>query len=156
MSTVFTISTFADVKAALDEALGKPKKSGGILLYKAPEDVSVANALIKRVYATKRAASLAAAYPARVLAVVDGPPSGLMDLVTWVAWQSKSARKALDMLDADAGLRVSNINYTDFVIRLEHVPTAAEAHAKRLAKIVMMGDEKKIAASLKKRRWKTG
>ena len=148
--------TFADVKAALDKALGKPKRSSGILLYKAPEDVSTANQWIKRVYATNRSASLAAAYPARVLAVVDGPPSGLMDLVTWVAWQSKSARKALDMLDEDAGLRVSNINYTDFVIRLAHVPQAPEAHAKRLAKIVMMGDEKKIAASLKKKRWKTG
>jgi len=155
-ATLADMETFGDVKSALDKALGKPKKSRGILLYKAPDDVSTANQLIKRVYAVNRSASLAAAHPARVLAVVDGPPSGLMDLVTWVAWQSKSARKALDMLDADAGLRVSNIQYTDFLIRLVHVPQTPELHAKRLAKIVMMGDEKKIAASLKQRRWKTG
>jgi len=150
------VETFGEVKAALDKALGRPKKKYGMLLYTAPDHVPTANALIKRVYATGRSASLASAYPKRVLAVVDGPPSGLMDLVTWVSWQSKSARKALDMLDEDAGLRVSNIKYTDFSIRLLRVPQEPAAHAKRLAKIVMMGDEKKIAAALKKRSWKTG
>jgi hypothetical protein len=60
------------------------------------------------------------------------------------------------MLDREAGLRVENIKYTDFVIKLDRVPKNPEVHAKRLAKEVMMGDEKKIAASLRKRRWHTG
>jgi hypothetical protein len=148
--------TFAEVKAAMDKALGKPKRDGGIFLYKQPNDAPATTAWIKRVHAAGGSASLAAAYPKRVLAVVDGPPSGLMDLVTWVSWQSKTARKALDLLDEDAGLRVANINYTDFVIRLDRVPKHLGSHAKRLAKHVMMGDEKKIAASLKDRRWRTG
>jgi hypothetical protein len=51
---------------------------------------------------------------------------------------------------------VKNIDYTDFVIHLDRVPKDPEAHAKRLAKCVMQGDEAKIAASLRKRRWHTG
>lgn len=39
---------------------------------------------------------------------------------------------------------------------LERVPEDPAAHAKRLAKIVMNGDAKKIEAALKKRRWHTG
>jgi hypothetical protein len=143
------------VKAALFKALGKPKRErGGIACYPAP-DAPVARAWIARVEAAGGSASLADAYPKRVLAVVDGPPSGLMGLVTWVSWQFPRARKALDMLDRDAGLRVANIKYTDFLIQLARVPKDPEAHAKRLAKCVMMGDEAKIAASLRKRRWHT-
>jgi len=145
--------SFKDVKSALDKALGKPKKSRSIFRYKAPSDAA---AWIKRVHATGSSASLCDAYPARELVVVEGPPSGLMDLVTWVSWQSKSARKALDLLHADAGLRVSNMKYTDFVVTLDRVPADPAAHAKRLAKIVMMGDADEIAAALTKRRWKTG
>ena len=147
---------FAEVKAALDKKLGTPKNARGILSYKEPTDAKETKEWIARVHAAGGSASLAAAYPARVLAVVEGPPSGLMDLVTWVSWQSKSARKALDMLDRDAGLRVANINYTDFVIQLDRVPKDPDAHGKRLAKIVMNGDAEKIAASLRKKRWKTG
>jgi len=144
---------FKDVKSALDKALGKPKKSRAIFRYKAPSDAA---AWIKRVHETSGSASLCDAHPARELVVVDGPPSGLMDLVTWVSWQSKSARKALDLLHADAGLRVANIKYTDFVVMLDREPKDPASHAKRLAKIVMMGDADEIAAALKKRRWKTG
>jgi len=147
---------FADVKAALDKALGKPKKSRAILQYKEPADAKATKAWIARVHAAGGSASLASAYPARVLAVVNGPPSGLMDLVTWVAWQFPRGRKALDMLNADAGLRISNINYTDFVIHLDRVPKDPDAHAKRLAKVVHMVEADEIAAALKKKRWKTG
>ncbi len=148
-------ASFAEVKVALGEALGKPKRErGGVACYPAP-DAKLARDWIARVRAAGGSAALAEAYPKRVLAVVEGPPSGLMGLVTWVAWQFPRARKALDMLDRDAGLRVGNINYTDFVIQLDRVPKDPEAHAKRLAKIVMMGDEVKIAASLRKRRWQT-
>jgi hypothetical protein len=147
---------FAEVKAALDKTLGKPKKVRGISSYKEPTETKETKEWIARVHAAGGSASLAAAYPTRVLAVVEGPPSGLMDLVTWVSWQSKSARKALDMLDRDAGLRISNINYTDFVIKLDRVPKDPESHAKRLAKIVHFGDADEIATSLRKKRWKTG
>jgi len=147
---------FADVQRELTKALGKPKKSRAILHYKAPTTAKQVTELVARVHAAGGAASLADAYPARQLCVVEGPASLLMDLVTWVSWQSKSSRKALDMLHADAGLRISNIKYTNFVVSLERVPNDAAAHAKRLAKIVMQGDEKKIAAALKTRRWKTG
>jgi hypothetical protein len=151
-----TAESFADVKAALGKALGKPKRErGGVACYPAP-DADVANDWIARVHAAGGSAALAEAYPKRVLAVVEGPPSGLMGLVTWVSWQFPRARKTLDMLDRDAGLRVVNIKYTDFTIRLDRVPKDPEAHAKRLAKIVMMGDATKIAASLRKRRWHTG
>lgn len=61
--------------------------------YTAPDDAKEVKAWIGRVHATGGSASLAEAYPVRVLAVVNGRPSALMDLVTWVAWQSKSARK---------------------------------------------------------------
>ncbi|GEM_PF-5661717 len=147
--------SFSEVQRELTKALGKPRKSGAILHYKAPKSVKQVNQLVARVHAAGGAASLAAAYPARQFCVVNGPASQLMDLVTWVSWQSKSARKALDMLHADAGIRVANIHYTDFVITLERVPKDPAAHAKRLAKIVMQGDAKKIEAALKKRRWKT-
>lgn len=147
--------SFADVQRELTKALGKPKKSGAILHFKAPKSTKQLNELVDRVHAAGGAASLAAAYPARQFCVVNGSPSLLMDLVTWVSWQMKSGRKALDMLHADAGVRVSNIEYTDFIITLERVPKDPAAHAKRLAKIVMQGDAKKIEAALKKRRWKT-
>ena len=148
--------SFAEVKAALDKAFGKPKRErGGIACYPAPE-AKVATKWIARVRAAGGSASLADAYPKRVLAVVQGPPSGLMGLVTWVSWQFPRARKTLDMLDREAGLRVSNIKYTDFVIQLDRVPRNPQVHAKRLAKEVMMGDEAKIASTLKKRRWHTG
>jgi hypothetical protein len=145
--------SFAAVKRELTETLGKPKTSRGILQYPAPKTAKQVAKLVDRVHAAGGAASLAEAYPARVLCVVNGPPSGLMGLVTWVSWQSKSARNALDLLHADANVRISNIKYTHFVISLERVPEDFAAHAKRLAKIVMQGDEKKIAAALKKRRW---
>jgi hypothetical protein len=144
--------SFKDVKAALDKALGKPKKSGPILRYKAPPDSA---AWIKRVHATGAFASLAEAYPARELAVVVGPPSQLMGLVTYVSWRTKSGQKALEMLHADAGVRISNINYTNFVISLDRVPADVAGHARRLAKIIMQGDEDAIAAALKKRKLKT-
>jgi hypothetical protein len=147
--------TFADVKRELMTALGKPKTSRGILHYPAPESAKQTAELVARVHAAGGAASLAEAYPARQLCVVNGPPSMLMELVTWVNWGSKSGKKALDMLHADAGVRISNINYTGFVIKLERVPADPAAHAKRLAKIVNQGDEKKIEAALKARRWKT-
>jgi hypothetical protein len=148
------VPTFRDVQHALTKALGTPKKRRGILQYKPPASAKEVNALIKRVHAVGGAASLAEAHPARVLCVVNGPPSMLMDLVTWVSWQSKSARNALDKLNADAGLRVANIKYTKFVVELERVPKDPAAHAKRLAKIVMQGDAKKIEAALRTRRWK--
>ena len=146
---------FNDVKAALDKALGKPKKERGILKYKEPADAKLTRQWIARVHAAGGSASLASAYPARVLAVVKGPPSGLMDLVTWVRWQFPRARKTLDMLHRDAGLRIANIDYTDFVIVLDRVPEDVEAHAKRLAKEVNMGDAEQIATALRKKRWKT-
>lgn len=147
--------SFASVKAALLAALGKPKRErGGIQCYPAPDDAS-ARAWIERVHSAGGSASLAAAYPAPVLAVVEGPPSGLMAMVTWVSWQFPRARKALDMLDRDAGLRVTKIKYTDFVVRLDRVPKDPEAHAKRLAKVVMYGDAPTIAAALRKRVWHT-
>ncbi|MFN0247384.1 MAG: hypothetical protein ACKV2T_10900 [Kofleriaceae bacterium] len=148
--------SFGEVKAALDKALGKPKKSGGILRYTAPDDANEVKDWVGRVHAAGGSASLAEAHPARVLAVVEGQPSALMDLVTWISWQSKSARKALDILDKDAGLRVANINYTNFVIQLDRAPRDPDAHAKRLAKIVLNGNASKIAAALKTKRWKTG
>jgi hypothetical protein len=148
--------SFDEVKAALFKALGKPKRErGGVACYPAP-DAKLAKEWIARVHLAGGSAALAEAYPKRVLAVVDGPPSGLMGLVTWVSWQFPRARKALDMLDRDAGLHVKDIKYTDFLIQLDRVPKDPEAHAKRLAKCVMYGDEAKIAASLRKRRWHTG
>jgi len=146
---------FSDVQRELTKTLGMPKKSRGILRYTAPKSAKQVTKLVARVHAAGGAASLAEAYPVRQLCVVEGPPSLLMDLVTWVSWQSKSARKALDMLHADANVRIKNINYTDFVIELERVPKDPAAHAKRLAKIVMQGDAKKIEAALKTRRWHT-
>jgi hypothetical protein len=148
--------SFHEVKAALGKALGKPKRErGGIACYPAP-DAKLAREWIARVHAAHGSAALADAYPKRVLAVVEGPPSGLMGLVTHVSWQFPRARKTLDMLDREAGLRVENIKYTDFVIKLDRVPKNPWVHAKRLAKEVMMGDEAKIEASLRKRRWHTG
>lgn len=146
--------SFAEVLRELTKALGKPKRSRAILRFAAPKSVKDVNALVKRVHAAGGAASLAEAYPARELWVVSGPPSGLMELVTWVSWRSKSGKKALEALHEDAGVRVSNIDYTSFVIKLDRVPKDPAAHAKRLAKIV--GEEPKtIAAALAKRRWKT-
>jgi hypothetical protein len=147
--------SFAEVQRELTKALGAPKKSRGILRYPAPESATQVAELVARVRAAGGSASLAEAYPARQLCVVDGPPSMLMDLVTWVSWQSKSARKALDMLHADADLTISNIDYTDFLVTLARVPKDPAAHAKRLAKIVMQGDAAKIEAALNKRRWRT-
>jgi len=147
--------TFEEVKAALDKALGKPKKARGIARYTAPADAATCKQWIARVHATGGSASLAEAYPARVLAVVSGRPSELMDLVTWVRWQFPYARKALDLLDADAGLRISNIKYTHFLIKLDRVPLDPGAHGRRLAKVVHMGDAIEIADALKTKRWNT-
>lgn len=157
MKEEIEVESLADVKDALSKAFGKPKRErGGIACYPAPADAKIARAWIARVHAAGGSASLADAYPKRVLAVVEGPPSGLMGMVTWVSWQFPRARKTLDMLDAEAGLRVENIKYTDFVIKLARVPRNPNVHARRLAKEVMMGDVPKIEAALKKRRWRTG
>jgi len=146
--------SFAEVTLELTKALGKPKKSGRVLRFKAPKDVKVVNALVKRVHAAGGAASLAEAHPARELCVVNGPPSLLMALVTYVSWRSKSGMAALDALHEDAGVRISNIDYTEFVIKLDRVPKDLAAHAKRLARVVDE-DAETIAAALAKRRWKT-
>jgi hypothetical protein len=148
--------SFAQVQRELTATLGKPKKSFGILKFPAPKTAKQTAKLVDRVREAGGSASLTEAYPARQFCVVNGPPSWLMGLVTWVSWRSKSARIALDLLHADADVRVSDMKYTDFVISLERVPEDPAAHAKRLAKIVLYGDAKKIEAALKKRRWHTG
>ena len=151
--------SFGDVKAELDKALGKPKRERGVLRYAAPADGKKVTALVARVRTAGGSASLCEAHDGRQLCVVDGPPSGLMDLVTYTAWQSKSMRRALDILDRDAGLQVADINYTEFVMLLDRPPKKAGEHAKRFAKIYRYmpgGDEKKIAAALMKRKYKAG
>lgn len=158
-ATAAAAPSFQDVKAQLTEILGAPKKERAILRYKAPANPKQAKDLVARVRAAGGSASLCKANGGRQLCVVEGPPSGLMDLVTWVSWQSKSSRKALDLLDRDAGLQVADINYTDFVMLLDRVPKKAAEHAKRFAKLYRYmpgGDEKKIAAALLKRRYKAG
>ena len=147
--------SFADVQRALTKALGKPKKSGAILRYKAPKDAA---AWIEQVHAAGGVAALSEAYPARELCVVDGPPSALMPLVTDVGWGMKSTIAALDMLHAEAHVTISNINYTGFVLTLARAPKDPAAHAKRFAKVYpyhRTQTEAFIKASLAKRRWKT-
>src|SRR5689334_19584895 len=85
--------SFAEVQREITRALGKPKKERGILRYKAPKDAKQVRPWIARVHAAGGAASLAEASPARELWIVDGPPSGLMWLVTYVSWHSKSIIK---------------------------------------------------------------
>lgn len=109
-------------------------------------------------HAAGGAASLAEAHPARELWVVDGPPSGLMHLVTYVSWHSKSTLKLLDKLHAEVGVTISNINYTGFVMTLGQAPKDPAAYAKGFGKMfqyIRGKEEHAIEAALVKRRWKT-
>jgi len=148
----------AEVVRELTNALGKPKKERGILRFKAPADAKAAKPWITRVHAAGGAASLAEAHPARELWVVDGPPSGLMHLVTYVSWHSKSTLKLLDKLHAEVGVTISNINYTGFVMTLGKAPKDPAAYAKGFGKLfryIQGKEEHVIRAALQKRRWKT-
>ena len=145
--------TFAKVNDELHATLGKPDTKRGIRRYPVPPDPKM---WIDRIHAAGGSAALCKDNSAQYLCVVDGPPSRLMDFVTWVSWQSKSARNALDALHDEVGLRVEKVAYTSFVMRLGRVPSDPDTHAKRFAKIVMNGDAARISSALQKRRWNTG
>ena len=145
--------TLAQVKKELTAALGKPRSHVGLTCYPAPTSPAERKKWIARVYEAGGAAAISDTGSKGNELCVGTKPSQLFARIFNVSWRTKSALKAWDLLDADAGLRVTKVGYTDFTIALDRVPTKIADHAKRLAKADFMLDDKKIEAALKKRAW---